>query len=557
MVEKLNTLYAYGKDCIKKQKFEEAATAFREGYQKAEQSSLDSFALANLYMLGKTFRYRSLYDSAFYYLRKADNRADDLKNKTLKTDIQLELFAIYNRLGIEDSTRVIMTTLLGLSKQLDSNCAEQGIIEMYSGHLSKHVADYNLAIQHYHKALDIFSRLKDSLNIGNIYISLANVLVYYGNKKEALNYHKQATTLLAQMGRKFELANELLNITDMYYTSNQIDSAEKSVTQALLIANQLNEKTYKAIANYHLGKIYTLKKRYNEAEKYFLHSLQLSEPQKMNVWMLKAYQGIGELYSASGKHEKAKLYLEKYINLVNKDGIREQAPEGYFELAENAYALHDYATAFAYEKKFAILKDSIYTSSVSKNIAEMESKYQAQKKEQEIALLKKNQELEKAELQKQRTIKWASFIFIGLIAVIGFLMITRFRIKQKNQRLLEVEKLRNQIARDLHDDVGSTLSSINILSKVALQQTQSGEITNTNLQKIKDRSSAIMENMGDIVWAINPQNDELGNMVLRMKAFTSEILDPLNIRYSFIEEGDFKNLKLNIDKRKDLYLIYK
>lgn len=554
---KLAAINDYGNTCLKNQKFEEASRVFKAGFTIARQASLDSLAIANLYLLGKSYRYRSMYDSAFYYLRKGDEMMQGREFIKLRTDILLELFAIYNRMGKEDSAHYVLNNLLGLRKKLDSVCTEQGIIEMYSGHLAKHQADYKSSLQHYHKALDIFNRLNDSLNMGNIYISIANVLVYYGNKNEALNYHKQAAAILSRMGRKFELANELLNITDMYYTGNHLDSAERSVRQALRIANDLKEKTYVAIAFYHLGKIYSLRKQYTAAEKYFLQSLQLSLPSKMVAWILKAYQGLGELYSASGKPQQAKVYLDKFMDIVHQNGNQEETLEGYFELAENAFALHDYENAFAYEKKFATLKDSIYTASVSKNIAEMESRYQSQRKEQEIALLRKDRQLQEKELQKQRTFKWASFIFIGLLALIGFLIINRYRVKQKNKQLLAVEKLRNRIARDLHDDIGSTLSSINILSKVALQQSQPGEVTKTNLQKIKDRSSATMESMGDIVWAINPQNDDVETMVLRMKTFTAEILEPLNIKYLFANGDDFRNVKLNVEIRKDMYLIFK
>lgn len=79
----------------------------------------------------------------------------------------------------------------------------------------------------------------------------------------------------------------------------------------------------------------------------------------------------------------------------------------------------------------------------------------------------------------------------------------------------------------------------------------------SNMKKIKERSSAIMESVSDIVWAINPQNDTTEQMIFRMKEFTAEILEPLSINYSFKEEGDLASLKLNIKKRKDLYLLFK
>jgi signal transduction histidine kinase len=66
-----------------------------------------------------------------------------------------------------------------------------------------------------------------------------------------------------------------------------------------------------------------------------------------------------------------------------------------------------------------------------------------------------------------------------------------------------------------------------------------------------------MESMGDIVWAINPQNDTFEQIIFRMKEFIAEILEPLNINYAFEEEGNFSTIKLDIKKRKDFYLLFK
>ena len=124
-------------------------------------------------------------------------------------------------------------------------------------------------------------------------------------------------------------------------------------------------------------------------------------------------------------------------------------------------------------------------------------------------------------------------------------------------KYLTEEKLRSNIARDLHDDMGSTLSSINIISKMALQNKNTDLYMKEYLQKIKENSGRMLESMSDIVWAINPGNDTVEKLVLRMKEFTAEILEPLNIIYSFAEEGDFGNIYLNLSRRKDFYLVFK
>lgn len=124
-------------------------------------------------------------------------------------------------------------------------------------------------------------------------------------------------------------------------------------------------------------------------------------------------------------------------------------------------------------------------------------------------------------------------------------------------KYLAEDRLRSKIARDLHDEIGSTLTSINILSKVAMQNGLEHDKINAYLQKIKDNSGSIMERMSDIVWAINPVNDSFDKVILRMKEFAAEMLEPAGINYYFNEEGSLDITQLNLEQRKDIYLIFK
>lgn len=124
-------------------------------------------------------------------------------------------------------------------------------------------------------------------------------------------------------------------------------------------------------------------------------------------------------------------------------------------------------------------------------------------------------------------------------------------------KYLTEERLRTKIARDLHDEMGSTLTSINITSKVAMQEGVQEEKVKYYLQKIKDNSGRMMESMSDIVWAINPSNDSFEKVVIRMKEFAAEILEPARINYYFNEEGALDKAQLNLEQRKDIYMVFK
>ena len=123
-------------------------------------------------------------------------------------------------------------------------------------------------------------------------------------------------------------------------------------------------------------------------------------------------------------------------------------------------------------------------------------------------------------------------------------------------KFLIEEKLRHKIARDLHDEMGSTLTSINILSNVALS-IPAPENVPRYLQKIKEHSGSMMESMSDIIWAINPQHDTVERLLLRMREFAVELLEPAGIHCSFdITDNDLA-LTVLPEERKFLYLIFK
>ena len=119
------------------------------------------------------------------------------------------------------------------------------------------------------------------------------------------------------------------------------------------------------------------------------------------------------------------------------------------------------------------------------------------------------------------------------------------------------ERLRAKIARDLHDEMGSTLTSINIISKVAMEARPDETKSREYFQKIKDHSGRMMESMSDMVWAINPVNDTTGRVLLRMKEFAAEILEPARISYYFEDEAMQEEITLNPEQRKNMYLVFK
>ncbi len=124
----------------------------------------------------------------------------------------------------------------------------------------------------------------------------------------------------------------------------------------------------------------------------------------------------------------------------------------------------------------------------------------------------------------------------------------------KYEQQILSQNIRDKIAGDLHDDIGSTLSSVTILSELGKQKY--AEATPL-LERISKNISLIQENMSDIVWAINPRNDRFTNIIQRMSQFAAELLEPKSIVLNFTAEDVLLSLLLPMEKRRSLYLFFK
>lgn len=150
---------------------------------------------------------------------------------------------------------------------------------------------------------------------------------------------------------------------------------------------------------------------------------------------------------------------------------------------------------------------------------------------------------------------WATWWFrVPLVLIFIALMYSIFRYRELQR--LEQEKLRLRIARDLHDEMGSTLSSISILSEAAMRQLQQ-DIDRARFGIIGIRARQVMESMSDIVWSVNPGNDSMENILQRMRDFSLELFEPQGISLHFHADDAIKTMNLPMELRKDFYLLFK
>jgi ligand-binding sensor domain-containing protein/two-component sensor histidine kinase len=151
---------------------------------------------------------------------------------------------------------------------------------------------------------------------------------------------------------------------------------------------------------------------------------------------------------------------------------------------------------------------------------------------------------------------WRTWWFITLCVLLltGLLYaLYRYRISQ----LLRVQKIRNRIATDLHDDIGSTLTNISILSELSRKNLPHQQEANVFLNRISEEVNNSSQALDDIIWSINTNNDTLEQTVARMRRYAAEVFDAANITYSLQLDEQFAHRKLNMEQRRDWFLIFK
>jgi signal transduction histidine kinase len=128
--------------------------------------------------------------------------------------------------------------------------------------------------------------------------------------------------------------------------------------------------------------------------------------------------------------------------------------------------------------------------------------------------------------------------------------------RHRTIRLLEMERLRTRIASDLHDDIGSGLSQIAVLTEVVRGPAHAVDLDST-LGNICALSRQLADSMNDIVWSVNPDRDHLRDLLQRMRRFASDVLAGKNIEFGFHAPLAGEADRIPIDVRREVYLILK
>jgi len=384
---------------------------------------------------------------------------------------------------------------------------------------------------------------------------LADVKGYQHFNQESLEYCEKA---LALAQTDAERAPVLISRAQTENILRQRDKAEATARTSLIFAKKAQMPYFQALSLLQLSNVHFSQKKLPEALAEVREVIDIGKKIKGD-FLPSALTLQSNIYSAMGG-EGGVLGLEnaqKALELAQKQGALEDVISAQDALSSAYTALGKTEEAVQALRKAEALKDSLYSSEKTRDIARMEkdADFEAERNQARLAQAQKDAAAA-AELDHQKTTR--NGLLGGLLAVLalsgaGFYT---FRKRQKLRTERREAENRQRIARDLHDEVGSTLSAISILSASTLHGVQK-DLDQARFGNIGDKARAALDSISDIVWSVNPENDSMEKTLARMSTYASEMLENVGAELHFEVGEGVELLTLPMEKRKNFYLIFK
>lgn len=426
------------------------------------------------------------------------------------------------------------------------------------------------------QAIDLAERINFDRGLLNANRSLIRSLIFSGNYPLALDLGFRAHTLSKRIGNPLDIIFATGNLAQCYFYLGDYSTMLKYDRDIEKIVKEfypdsiafiwgdmskafeaLNEpdsallyakECYKVIKRWKyddangyiyniLGNAFASKGDYDSALYYYKIGAPISIRRSYGIFKIDLYNSIARAYRAKGDLDSALWYSKNVLS----DKSRKSYPDGRLKAAHMLADIYESKnrpdSTLKYLRIAIGLKDSLYNR--EQTIAIQNLAYKELEKQKDIAA---------SELELRNQFKRYFFLagFVALLIIAGIVL--------RNARAKQLQNMRNSIADDLHDDIGSTLSSITIMSELA--KARSPEASSL-LASIGESTASMQENMSDIVWAIKSENDRFENVLRRMNEFATEILEAKNMALDFTNDETLTTSRLSMKQRKNLYLFFK
>ena len=451
--------------------------------KKLNTTTNDSVRVRTMLDIGESIESRSTEKSLIYY-RQALELAQKIQNK------RLILSSLVN-LGIghmESNNLDTAVTYFNLAMPVAAGLRDTNrIAVVYSnlGNAYRYKKDRIKALENFQRSIDLLEKKNDSLRLPAVYQNVSIFLTENNDYRESIVYSNKAYRMASAQDDDYTACNALISMSDAWFNLGNPGKQFDLLQKALPLAKRTGDLEESCAIYNNLGFYFITKKDFQKALRQYKLSYEYAAQMANHFHLCEACTRMAEIYQKISKQDSALKYAKKAEDFAREIGSRSDLKEIYLTRAEIEKSMGRANEAYGFLSKALYLGDSLYTTAVSEKIAEMEARYESEKKQQQITALEKDRQISLLSLKQKVIFNWLMAGLALTLLVVSFLiylnlrrsrMIARQTEKMQQQRIVELEKdhellvvnsllkgqeeERGRLARDLHDGLGGLLSGV-------------------------------------------------------------------------------------------------
>lgn len=453
-------------------------------------------------------------DTLLYYALTAKKIASEQKNSSqAQLAAYYQAYALYRK-GMIDSSFQITTDNLS---RLDPHAPLYTQFSFLKARSLMRRQQYKEALALYYENLNRAEQAKDTLSQMRAMSGIGWALDRTENNTSSLNWFLRAIRLGTRPEYRNKTVNIYINVAAMYNALEKNDSADIYVRRAIQYAREAENLTdLLSGLGLYAGNLMDMG-RFAEAERPLQETIEIAQKIGDPNEIISNMGALGVYYSNTNQAQKGIDLSLKAIAMTRQYHLLSKLLFLYDVLAQNYKVAGRYKEYGETLQELIAVKDSVYQQNSAEAIAELNTKYEVQKKENTII----RQQLD---LVRKDYLIYSSASLFLLAVLSGYLLFRNYKKRQRLKAVIAVaaaeENERKRIAADLHDNLGAYATSI----ASNLNRISSGNGMNTPaLQELKNNSNAIVADLSDTIWALKKEALSLTTISDRLKIFIQRI----------------------------------